>query len=164
VTRGGVLLAVALTLVMAPATAAGQVAAQPDLMFVSRGGDVLTGDDLYNDDGVGQQRNVVVDQRVSLTLRIENEGDQPAEFVVRGSVPGAGFAVKYFYEGVDIASELESEGYPLSVPGGSFEKVKVVVRVSDPPFGAEQDVLITASSGTARDAVRITVTNVSTTG
>ena len=164
--RGGTLLAVALTLALSPAAAAGQTAAQPDLMFVSRHGRVLTGDDTYNSDGVGQQRNVIVQDVLVLSVRVQNDGTQAADFTIAGSPGNSDLGVRYFTHGpleTIPTMPVQNSVFAVRVLPGAFKKLRVVVDTNpDAPLGTTQTIVISATNGAATDAVRATITKVST--
>lgn len=142
-TRGGVLLAVALTLVLTPATAAGQTGSQPDLMIVNDGRGTTTGDDTYGD-GVGQQRSVIVDDRVVLTIRLENDGAEREDYGLHVHVMGGdedAFLLRYRLDDSDISKWVTSRRVSLRVAGvapGDTRDVHLVVRaLDDAPLGSE---------------------------
>jgi hypothetical protein len=173
VVRGGALLAAAFTLALTPAVAAGQVAPPPDLMIVSRGGAVLTGDDISNDDGVGQQRSVIVDSSVELRVRIENEGSDRQSLLVEVPILPDGFELSIrwpnqdFLEGLTKAQPPDRIRFALDVAGGARRTLRVRISV-DPsaPLGASTPALVTvmdaANPSAVLDAVLLKITKTST--
>ncbi len=169
--RGGTLLAVALTLALSPAVAAaGQTSAQPDLKMIGRGPTILVGEDIYNADGVGQQRSLIAQRHVTLDVVLENEGSRAASFVIQGSSGSAGFSVSYQrvgHSGVrDLTAEVVGQGLTWTLrPQAERALVVFIDADTDAPLGVVQSLLVTATSTTdpaSSDAVRATVTNVST--
>jgi hypothetical protein len=170
VQRGGILLAVALTLAVSPAVAAAQTSAQPDLAIVGRGDAFLVGDDLYNADGVGQQRNLIAGRHATFDVVLENEGARAESFLIQASAATAGFHVTYHQvrlSGVrDLTAAVVGDGLTWTIrPHGKRPFVVFVDADTEAPLGAVQSLLITATSTADRssiDAVRVTITNVST--
>lgn len=164
--RGGILLAVALTLALSPAAAAGQAATQPDLMIVGRGGAFFVGDNLYNDDGVGQQRSLIVDQRTIFVIRVQNDGLGSDDIAVRGSPAVPGFTVRYLRGRSDVTDRLTDHGLLIrSIAPGATRDLRIVVEAdADAPLGAVLQLLIKAAGTPSHDsdAVKVEVTKVST--
>jgi hypothetical protein len=175
VSRGGVLLAVALTLAPSPAAAAGQTASQPDLVIVGRHGTGVTGNDVYNDTGVGQQRSVNVTghwelfRQQEFRLRLQNDGAEDADFsVCIAPSSNAPIGFRIFGFGRD-QSEIDPSAcdpqlqLTRRIAAGRSVALSLVVDVDpDTPLGERETVLVVATHGAASDAVLIKVTNVST--
>lgn len=124
-------------------------------MFVGRAGAVLTGDDIYNDDGVGQQRSMIVAERLRITVRIQNESPRRGKYRLTAALSETtdDFRVRPGTVAVTLGAGL------------SFDHRIVVTADDDAPLGADQELVITATSKsdpTLVDTVRVTVTNVST--
>lgn len=158
------LLAVALTLTMAPAAASGQPAAQPDLMIVGRGGYVLAGEGLYNEDGVGQQRSVIVgDHYISIGLLIRNEGSEPVDISISAPGPTDDFRLRYENRRADITDRVVAGTHTEGLGAGTTESFAVFVApFPTAPLGARLRLLVTATGDGWTDAVLIKITNVST--
>jgi hypothetical protein len=142
VSRGGVLLAVALTLVLSPAAAAGQSGAQPDLIIVGRDGSTLTGDDVY-DTGTGQQRSVIVDDRVEFTIRIENDGDHAEDYGIIGTVltgRAEDFRIRYRVGSAELQTPFSKRRFSARVKGleaGAARDLHIVVQaIKRAPLGS----------------------------
>ncbi|MSO78473.1 MAG: hypothetical protein EXQ79_02570 [Acidimicrobiia bacterium] len=164
--RGGVLLVVALTLALSPAAAAGQSASQPDLVIVGRNGNTLTGDNIYNSDGVGQQREVIVDRRTVLVIRVQNDGTDRDIFTISASPPSQGFRVRYLSGRHDVTKPVTAGDtanfFAPVVATGEFAQLRVVIKVIPAAkLGAHLSLTIRATSG-ATDAVHIEATKTST--
>lgn len=175
--RGGVLLAVALTLVFSPAAAAGQTAPKPDLMIVGRDGVALTGDDIYAN-GAGQQRSVIVQRRITLFVRIQNDGAAPGDvglIVLDVGITGSQrpeFGVRYRLGRTDVTDRIPQEAQINSdrqvqlkhfAPGDERELKIVITARPSAPLGANLELAVKAA-GTTRfdgDSVYFTITKVS---
>jgi hypothetical protein len=172
VSRGALLLAVALTLALSPAAAAGQAEAQPDVIIVGRHGTGFTGDNVYNADGVGQQREVIVDRRAVVVVRIQNDGGGPATFVECASPASAGFSIRYELSHQDIsevltrACDLHSPAFRVRELPGRGHTLRIHITADrHAQLGALQNIVITAvnrATPTATDTVKIEITKTST--
>ncbi|MEX0663984.1 MAG: hypothetical protein WD598_04340 [Acidimicrobiia bacterium] len=166
--RGGVILAVAFTLALSPAAAAGQVNSQPDVMIVGRAGAVLTGDDLYGSTNVGQQRSMIVDDRLAFSVRIQNDGAESDSFLVTVRTSDAGFEVRSFLGKRDVTAGAQNGTLELRhVPPEAARRLRVEVTASTAAFGATLELVITAAApqpGETRpaDSVYVEITNIST--
>jgi hypothetical protein len=160
-----ILLAVALTLALSPAAAAGPSRAQPDLVIVGRDGNTFTGNDIYNADGVGQERSVIIQRHLVLIVRLQNDSTTTGIFDVSGSPAAPGFKVRYFSGQTDVTRDATSSSFLRSAHAGQFFKVRIVINVlPEAPLGAKQSLVVSAVEhfGDATDAVKLDVTKVST--
>ncbi len=170
--RGALLLAVALTLAISPAAATGQSGAQPDLILVGRDGNTFTGDDIYGN-GAGQQRNVIVDTRVELTIRIQNDGDHVEDYGLIGTVvsgPADDFRIRYRLGNSELQSPFSERRFSARVYGlkpGSSRDLHIVVRaMKDAPLGSQLHLEVYARPPRhgvpESDTVKIEITKTST--
>ncbi len=164
-----------LTLALSPAAAAGQSGAQPDLILVGRDGNTFTGDDIYNDDGSGQTRSVIVDKRTVIVIRIQNDGDAPSDFDVAAHDRGmsgrsTAFRLKLRLSGAGLTAESRapdgSRGFAIESLGpGAQQDIRLIVTTQpEGRLGAELELFVKAA-GTAThdgDTLRITFTKTST--
>jgi len=139
-------------------------------MIVGRDGAVLTGADIHNQ-GVGQQRSMIVDGRLAFTIRIQNDGDQREDYAIVGTVirgSAEGFRIRYRI-GND-SGRVQSQRFNARVqdiaPGASRDLRVVVRNLEDTPLGATFELHIGARPPRhgvpESDAVLIKITNVST--
>lgn len=141
-------------------------------MIVGRGGAVLTGDDIYNT-GVGQQRSMIVDDRLAFTIRIQNDGTQREDYaiigtVLRGLASAEGFRIRYRIG--NKSGRVQSPRFDVRVqdlaPQASRNLEVVVRSLDDTPLGAAFELHVGARPPRhgvpESDAVLIKITNVST--
>lgn len=137
-------------------------------MIVSRHGKVLNGDDIYNADGLGQQRSVVVEGTTRLQLRLQNDGTERDDFsICIPSSSNSPIDFRIFAEGRD-ASQIDPSicdphrQLTRRVKAHKSVPLSLVIDVDlDAPLGERATALILASNGAAVDAVLIKVTKTS---
>lgn len=151
---------------------------QPDVTIRQRGDAVSAGDDLYGADAAGQTRSIIMERRVVIVVRVQNDGSTDATYSVTATPPAPGFEIRYFVGRLGALRENSGVNGHLNVTRSvlngtfAFEDVrpgqsrKLVARVTALPgtaLGALQDLLVTATSTTDPgqiDAARATITKV----
>jgi len=171
-------IVVALWLLLAGNAAAGVGPFQPDVTIRQRGDAISAGDDLYGADAAGQTRSIIVEKRVVIIVRVENDGSGDCSYSVTASPAAPGFEIHYFVghsrplrENTGVNGRLDVTNEVLNGEFG-FENVRpgehralsaVVTTETGAPLGAQQDLLATARSTTEPDqvdAARATITKI----
>ena len=123
---------------------------------------MLIGEGLFNDDGLGQQRNVIVDEFVSIRIILRHDGSQPADFVVTAPPSNDDYTIRYEGRRADVTDDI-SAGYSTGVAvGGAIWFTIKIQAVPTAPLGARLRLLITARGEGVTDAVLIKLTKTST--
>ena len=165
--RIGILLVLAFALLGGSAAALGPF--QPDVTIAERGDAVSVGDDLYNADAAGQTRSVIVQDRVVLVVRVQNDGTGNCSYSVQASPAAGGFTVRYRQGRKNVTGDIQHGNLVLENVRPGETRTLTVVITAEPaaPLGAEQQILVIARSTTEADqvdAARADVTKVSEPG
>ena len=141
--------------------------AQPDLLVglnIAKIDAGTIGNNIYNLDGKRQTKAVAV-RRGGNTVAcvwIQNEGRQPATFVLRGSPSKKGISVAYSQKGMNISSAMLAGSYLVQylAPGRALPIQLSVSASGTAAAGAVQDIVVTATSAgkpVKQDVVKIHV-------
>jgi hypothetical protein len=163
VARCGI-VGVAVALIFA-GNAAADGPSQPDVTIRQRGDAVPAGDDLYGADAVGQTRSLIIERRVVVVVRVQNDGSSDATYAVTVTPPAPGFDVRFLVGRLDATQPILNGTFVFEAVRAGRARTLVVRVTAMPgtPLGAEQDLLVTATSTTDPgqiDAARATITKV----
>jgi hypothetical protein len=133
---------------------------RPDAIVANIATGALFGDDLYTTNGATQSksRKVVVGDKWSWALRVQNDGDVGDDLVV-SALPR--FGVRFFVGYYDVTSFVTGGGFTFAgVPAGTMLPMAVQASTDFMAVGDLYTVIVTVRSGAApelRDVVHLRV-------
>jgi hypothetical protein len=171
VVRGALLGALFLALAGASvpalaAASAGPAAFQPDVFFQQKGDEYFAGEDLYAANAVGESRSLIIDDRLVLVVKVQDDGTGACAYSIQGSPAAPGYILRYRIGRRDVTSQALAGTLVFeSVRPRETRTMTVLVSVApNAPLGADQQIVISARSTTEPgqvDAVRADITKVS---
>ncbi len=136
-------------LVVDPAVAATPL--RPDARVKLAGDSAWVGNDVYNSTAAGQVREATVLAGATATFKVSLQNDGRADpWRVRGTGSGAGFTVRYRYNGTVVTSAVVAGTFSLSaVPSGATRTLVVdVTAAGSVAPGTVKTVKVTLTSRT----------------
>ena len=94
-------------------------------------GSKFVGNNIYNATGLKQTKaqNASVGKSVSFNLRIENDGNEPDTYAIKGPGTGNGYAVIYYSGTVDVTSKITAGTYQVTLGKGLSKVLSLKVTV-----------------------------------
>jgi len=134
---------------------------EPDAMIKLPDEIYYTGDNVYNDDGEHQTKEVSVaaGEMAVYHLRIQSDADHPRKpdnIKVKGTGSDSGWVITYYdgtSGGADITDQVTITGWSTGIlEQGKYENMRLeVTPPADAPAGSAYEVLVTAQSGNLPD-------------
>ena len=145
-------------------TVSGASKFRPDLMVSASKSGPWSGNNVYNITGAGQviARAMVRGHATSVWLVVQNDGDTPDTYTLKGPRFPAGFSLVYRVGGANVTGQFMSGGYRHAIGPGETFLVRIAVRVLlSARIGSRfpARILVTSRGNvTHRDAVLLSVT------
>jgi hypothetical protein len=133
--------------------------------LIALSGKKLVGNDVYNTTGAGQSRSAKVKKGKTrvVTVRVQNDGNEPDRFAVKGTKSTKRFVIAYKIGSAGITKRVAKGTYvtPVVQPGASADITVTVKPRKSTTKGKKVTAKVTVTSRTdttEKDVVRATVT------